>query len=162
MLRPFIVTTAAVLVLAGCGSGIGGSSCRKTRTPEKVTVTRGVWGNVNFSQGNLMPSNTCSGSITPVQREVRIHALAGPSDVVADPSSPVFFTAVNTALIATVTSDSSGFFQAAVDAGSYSVFVVERGKLFANVSDGAGNLSPVTVADAPVEVPIDINDQATY
>lgn len=56
-----------------------------------------------------------------------------------------FFVTVDTQLVAKVRSGRNGFFQIELDPGTYSVFAVEDGRLFANHFDGQGNIYPVTV-----------------
>ena len=138
-------------VQGGCGDATS-PVCEHTlelppRNAARVSVTQGLWGDVWFWEGDFMP--TCpSGSVTAVGREMRIHERASLSDVV--PAGLPFFLQVNTSLVATVWSDSDGFFQAALPHGQYSVFSVEDSLLYANRFDGLGHIFPVEVKDGEV------------
>ena len=132
---------------------------------EKVTVVQGVWGNVWFWEGNHMPSpdeGDPSGTITPVEREIYITETAMISDAVAA-ADPGFYSAVNTTLIATATSDSDGFYEAALPPGSYSVFIRENGLFYADSFSGNGEIGMITVEPDQIQkYQIDITYQATF
>jgi len=118
-----------------------------------------MWGDVWFWEGDFMPP-CAKGTVSAVRREVRIHQLSSLSDVLG--SGP-FYRQVNTPLVATTWSDEDGFFQAAVPAGIYSVFVVEDSLLYANSFDGHMNIFPVKVdSDLVTPVLFNISYRATY
>jgi len=114
------------------------------RNGDRVSIKQGVWGDVWFWQGDFMP--ICeTGTVRSVGREVRIHAPTTSQDVVRS-AAATFYSKVNTPLIATVWSDSDGFFQAALPAGTYSIFVVEQDSLlYANRFDSQGRIYPIEV-----------------
>ena len=140
----------------------------QTSLPEnddKVTTAQGVWGNVWFWEGDHMPSadeDSPSGTITPVQREVYIYETTTGSDV-TETQDPCFYSEINTALVATASSDADGFYQLSLLPGSYSVFVKENDLYYANVFNGNGEIGVITVAENQVQkYQIDITYQATF
>lgn len=111
----------------------------------KVNITNGVWGTVSFIEGNCMPvidPSVCKHC--PVIRKLRIYQYTLRSQATASGNSPVFFDSFNSQLIREITTDAQGFFQADIPAGTYSMAVVEDGKLYANGGDGAGGIHPFT------------------
>ncbi len=157
--KTFLVLLAFTVL--GCGDST--SPCHSDlafppKHPERVTVSQGVWGLVAFWEGDFMP-HCLSGTITPVGREMRIHALTRPDQV--EGVGP-FFSEVRTPEVARVWSDADGFFQAALAPGKYSLFSVEDTALYANrLSSGA--LCPFTVSpDTVIAVTFDITWGANY
>ncbi|MFH2067219.1 MAG: carboxypeptidase regulatory-like domain-containing protein [Pseudomonadota bacterium] len=135
------------------------------RSPEKVTISQGVWGNVWFWEGNHMPTtdeNAVSGTITPVEREIYIHEATTIHDV-SSAQDYSFYSEIHTPLMATTVSDADGFFQASLQPGSYSIFVKENNLFYAALFSGTGEINPVTVGQDTVQkVQIDITYQATF
>lgn len=126
--------------------------------PERVTVPQGVWGVVAFWNGDFMPL-CASGTIFPVGREMRIHALTRHDQV--EGLGP-FFSEVRTPEVARVWSDADGFFQAALPPGEYSLFSVEDTVLYANLFSSSA-VWPFTVSpDTVISVNFDITWDATY
>lgn len=131
----------------------------------KITVSQGVYGTVHFTQGNCMPTGgldltdcrTC-----PVKRNVRIYKYSLISDAVRAANSSDFFERLNTALIAETESDANGFFQVTLQPGTYTMVVVENGKLYANSGDGQGGINPFTVGSGIKNVDMSITYKAVY
>lgn len=131
----------------------------------RVTISQGVWGQVWFWEGDFMPT-PCSGkqlhgTITAVKRELFIHE-ATTFDQVERTDSPVFFSAIFTPLIATVTSDSLGFFQITLPPGKYSFFVKEDSLFYANGVDDSHIMPVVVTADSVSKRQININYRAAF
>jgi hypothetical protein len=61
-------------------------------------------------------------------------------------NSAAFFDNFNTQLLAQADTDNTGFFQINIAPGTYTIAVVENGKLYANGRDGQGGLNPVTLS----------------
>lgn len=144
--------------LTGCDTAFeidhGEYVCPGDRLPprnhEKVTIEQGIWGDVWFWEGDFMPPCPM-GTVTAVSREMRIHELTSLDQVVVAPEShPAFYTEVSSELVATTWSDSDGFFEVELDAGTYSVFAIEGSLYFANGYDGHGNIWPVEVIEGEV------------
>ena len=113
---------------------------------EKITITEGIWGTIVQREGNCRPpiQNTCK--IFPVEREIWVYEYARrDKDAFRLEGSFKFFIKVNTELIAKTTSDEEGFFELALKPGKYSVFVLEKGLLYASISDGQGGIMPISV-----------------
>ncbi|HLP37035.1 hypothetical protein [Lacibacter sp.] len=131
----------------------------------KISVSQGVYGTVHFTQGNCMPAGssvltdcrTC-----PVKRKVRIYNYSLISDAVRSSNSSVFFESLNTTLIAETESDANGFFQVTLQPGTYTMVVVENGKLYANSGDGQGGINPFTVGSGIKNVDMRITYKAVY
>ncbi|AKD03502.1 hypothetical protein POKO110462_06080 [Pontibacter korlensis] len=111
---------------------------------DKVTITEGVAGTLTLIEGNCMPiideNSTCKEY--PVKRSIKIYPYTTIQDV--EQHDQKYYT-INARPILTVSSDAEGFYQAKLPAGTYSVFVVEDGKLYANGIDGQGGINPVLV-----------------
>lgn len=96
-----------------------------------------------------------------MRRTIEIHAAT--IDGVAGAAGETFWTSVPTPLIATVTSGDDGWFEVAVPPGTYSLFVRESGRLYANGTNGDGIITAVeVVAGAVARTRLDINYKASY
>ena len=130
------------------------------RNYEKVSIRQGIWGNIWFWKGDFMPVGR--GEICQVKRAVYINELATIAEAERVDYSP-FYSRVNTELIATGESGEDGFFQIELESGTYSVFVMEDGYLYANSYGSGGEISPVIVeGDSISEVHINITSEATF
>lgn len=164
---PQVSYFAALMVLAfGCTNMPGPRGPRDepscSRRSPKPKITEGITGVVCFSQGNFMPgSSRRGGVIEPVRRTIEIHA--GTIDGVAAAAGQTFWTSVPTPLIATVTSGDDGWFEVAVPPGTYSLFVRESGRLYANGTNGDGIITAVeVVAGTVARTRLDIRYKASY
>jgi hypothetical protein len=81
--------------------------------------------------------------------------------VTTDPYK-VFFDSFNTQLVTQVDTDENGFFQVNIPAGHYSIVIVENGKLYANVRDGQGGLSPFPLTDGVKNLNLYMTYKATF
>ena len=100
--------------------------------------------------------------ITPVIREIYIYEPT--DDSMVEPSNVgTFFTSINSTLIATIQSDSDGFFQVSLTPGKYSFFVKEDTLFYANRWDGDGHiLSAIVTENSVTKNQIDITYKAVY
>jgi len=123
---------------------------------KKVSITDGVWGTLVQKEGNWMPIAVPDGEdfpsrddqkIFPVQRNIAIYEYTTMDEMNGYP--PLYDT-IHTKLITTTTCDKEGFFEVELKSGKYSVFVKEKGKLYANGVDGQGGISPVTIESSKV------------
>jgi hypothetical protein len=122
-----------------------------------------VW----FWKGNFDPSYGCGwGKVRPVERLILIHDIAFWPDDVAISHSPVregFFTDVHTPAVDSVCSDSEGFFEIALPAGKYSLFVREGSLSHARNWAPNRAIGLVEVPEAGVHrVQIDITYKAAF
>jgi putative lipoprotein (rSAM/lipoprotein system) len=113
----------------------------------KITVKEGLFGTLIKAEGNCMPvigpGSTCKRY--PVKRTIHVYEYTKTSQA---ESKFTFFSNMQTKLVSTVECDEDGFFEAALPPGKYSVFVEENDSLYANSFDGAGGISPVTIAQS--------------
>ena len=155
-----VAVLAAIVLVLGCSSRDCdcpcGPSCNPGYPPDnsgKVTITQGIWGDVWFWRGSFMP-NSHNGTITAVAREMRIHEITRLDQVDQFPYTATFYTAIHTALVATVHSDEAGFFQVELPPGRYSLFSVEDvlgdTLFYANEFDLDLNICPVLVEEGKV------------
>lgn len=132
---------------------------------KRVTISQGVWGNVQFWEGDFMPSigSKPRGKITPVVREIYIHEAARHSDVVYSSTNAVFIKQIKTKLVKKISSDKMGFFQTKLEPGIYSFFVKEDSLYFASETSGDGYLMAAGVKENTVSKrQININYKAVY
>jgi len=127
-------------------------------------ITEGITGVVCFWKGDFMPGDGARrGVIEPVRRTIEIHAATLTGDAVAAADPGPFWTSVSTPLIATVTSGDDGWFEVAVPPGTYSLFVRESGRLYANGVNGDDIITAIEVVGGAVSrTQFDINYEATY
>ncbi len=132
---------------------------------KKVTITTGVWGTVSNIEGDCMPTvPTCSSCCRncPVQRTVKIYQYTLVGDGVTTDPSKVFFDSFNTQLVTQVDTDDNDFFQVNLQAGHYSIVIVENGKLYANIRDGEGGLSPIILTSGAQNLNLFMTYKATF
>ena len=134
-------------------------------TRDQVTISQGAWGNVWFWEGDFMPTTNpggSSGRISPVVRTVYVYELTNIQQVDQVPYTP-FYRAIYTNLVDSVQSNSTGFFQVAMDTGRYSFFIREDSLYYANGFDGYSNILPAKIKkDSVSKVQIDITYLATF
>lgn len=142
---------AAILLVA--------SSCMMKKNSN--AITQGISGQITFAEGNMMPGPGKKDAPTGVQRKVYIYAVAKPADAVGE--APLY-KSIRTALIATVKSDTAGFYTCSLKPGKYSIFTEEEGpQYFSGLSNEKAELSPVEVQPGKVSVyNILVNYKAVY
>lgn len=129
---------------------------------KKVTIISGIWGTVSDMEGDCMPglTNTCKNC--PVQRTIKIYQYTLQANATPSNNSSVLFDSFNSPLIAEVDADTSGFFQANIPSGHYSIAVVQNGKLYANSLDGLGGLNPFTFTSGRQNINIVMANTAAF
>jgi len=149
-----------ILALAGCSL----ERAEGPGAPVPAPIQQGISGTVEFWEGDFMPTaypQVPGGTVTSVVREVRIHEAARMYDVTF--SSPGgFFSEIRTPLVASVESADDGQFAVNLPAGTYSLFVVEDGRFYANRMSQEF-IQPVTVDRGKVAlIRLKIDYLATY
>lgn len=125
---------------------------------DKVTITTGIYGTLTVTEGNCMPmggggkNNSCIKY--PVRRKIRVYEYTQQKDV--EGWAP-FFKKVNRRLIATSFTDDEGFFQLQLPPSQYSIFIEEKGNLYASGDDGTGGINPVTVSSGVEEINLNLS-----
>ena len=147
-LKAFFLTlvTGIIVLLQSCElmNGIGPPPAVPDSTP---SIRQGVYGHVEFWEGDFMPTYPPSshrGTIRPVVRTFVVYT-ATRFDSVAHVGYSAFYSDIYTRRVATTTSNTLGFFQVELPPGKYSFFVIEDSLFYANGGDGEGFLCPVTV-----------------
>jgi hypothetical protein len=151
-----------------------GVSCKSSQKgkglpiiPEKIRkVQQGIRGMVFELVGNQMPSPTNDLSKknvgNPYPTTVFFYEPTNISQVISVNQGPLY-NIINTKLVSTVKTDSTGAFIAALPVGSYSVFVQVDKLFFANNFDISNNISLVRVeANKLTEIKIQVNNNASY
>jgi hypothetical protein len=137
------VALVAVMVVGGCDQSTVIEGISNDTIP---TIRQGVYGYVEFWEGDFMPTwppGTSRGTITPVPRQIVVH-LPTRFDSAQQVDYSGFYSRIFTPRVAVTRSNARGFFQVELPVGSYSFFVVENSLFYANGGDGQGHLWPVT------------------
>ena len=97
-----------------------------------------------------------------LKTQVFIHEVTSLSQV--KPSeTPGLYSLINTPLIASTTSDSTGFFTISLEPGSYSVFVKYQDGFYANWFNEKNQVAPVVVTEgAFTKINLKVSIGATY
>ena len=96
----------------------------------------------------------------PVKCEIAIYYLTDVNEV---KSNGTYFTGIKTVCVAKTSSNAKGYFEVALPAEQYSVFVVEKEGLYANSFNGKGNINVVEVLpDSLVRKDIYISNKAAF
>lgn len=151
-----------------------GFSCKSTnkasQTPTEISkqpiILQGIKGNVQLITGNQMPSPNNTGSpkngANPYPTTVFFYEPTNINQVIRVNQGPLY-NIINTKLVSTVKTDSTGAFIANLPIGTYSVFVQVDKLFFANNFDIRNNISLVTVeANKLTEINILVNNNASY
>jgi len=129
----------------------------------EMKMKQGVYGDVYWVQGNMMPSpdEPRANQGRPIERQINIYKVATFKEV--EGQAPLF-TKINTELFKTVKSNSKGFYQCELPPGKYSIFTVEeKNSYFANTFNGEGEINTVEItAGQKVKLDININYKAAY
>jgi len=118
---------------------------------EKVSIEEGLAGTVIFTEGNCMPGVVDEEGVEgrclryPVNRVVHIHEYTHRSETKHLQGG--FHINVETELVSKVEADTEGFFEVALPPGEYSLFIAEKGILYANLWNGKGYIQPATVTE---------------
>ncbi len=162
-----------ILFLVFCIS-VATFSCKVSKQQKKVentpaslpNVKQGVRGLVLQATGNQMPSPNNSGQKknagNPYPTTVFFYEPTNINQVIRVNQGPLY-NIINTKLISTVKTDSTGAFIADLPIGTYSIFVQVDKLFFANNFDIRNNISLVSVeANKVAEIKIIVNNNANY
>lgn len=129
----------------------------------RATIPQGAYGVVTFTEGNCMPGFGASSCFTcPVKRVVRFYEYTTTGEAVYNTPINGFFNSFSTRLIAETETDMHGFYQVTLSPGTYTMVIVENGKLFSRLFDDRGGIHPVTITSGKNKLNFEINYKATY
>lgn len=127
------------------------------------TVTQGIVGEVTEITGNQMPMvGAPMPTPKPLKTTVYIYDSTHLSKVQQIGTSPLFLR-VNTRLVQKLDTNEAGQFSVALEAGTYSVFVLKGGAFFANQFDEKNNIGICRVeVGKQTRLQISVNVDASY
>jgi len=144
------------IIVIGCCLLVVFGSCRTQRATagEKAPsgadtaacpAGEGIRGMVRVVSGNQMPApGVKRGPLRGVRSTVYVFELTNINQVTRQGQSP-YYQSVQTRLLATVDTDSTGHFLICLPAGRYSLFTRKNGMYYASRRDVDNNIAPVEV-----------------
>jgi hypothetical protein len=149
----FFLFSASLLIMA----------CSSVKKGNSSTVMQGITGFITETRGNQMPMKDAPPrSPGGILTTVFVYESTNLTQVSRIGTSPVY-TAVNTKLVASVDTDSSGAFTVALPAGSYSLFVKQGKQLYANLFDTNNNIALFTVEEGKLTTArLSVNSRASF
>ncbi len=155
---PILVSLTGILL------GLLFISCSRKENDEiqrSPTITRGVYGQVLERYGDWQPlydPNDNSRGYRPLVREVYVYEYTKIQDFEGIYYCNYPADKMPKPLVTTTTSEEDGFYQIPLEPGTYSLFVLEEGCMYANGGDSYGGIQPVTiVADTVLRTDLVIN-----
>ena len=115
------------------------SACKK-----EPSITQGVYGTVIERYGDWMPGSTADHGERPIACDVYVYEYTMLSDF-GGSVSVHYPDAMPKPFVTKTTSDSKGFYEINLAPGTYSIFLLEDGKLHANGCDDYGGINPITI-----------------
>ena len=108
-----------------------------------------IYGNVVERYGDWMPGANAIHGERPIVRDVYVYEYTKLSDfdsVTRHMCSTHFpISSMPKQLVATATPDTTGFYVIPLTPGTYSVFLLDEGRMYWHTGDGWGGMCPVTV-----------------
>ena len=146
----FIIALLCVITLM--------TSCKKD-----PSITQGVYGTVIERYGDWMPGSTADHGERPITCEVYVYEYTMLSDFGDGISVNYSIDARPKPFVAKTTSNAKGFYEINLAPGTYSIFLLDDGKLKAgNGLDDVGGITPVTInSDEKIELQL-VLDHAVY
>lgn len=144
-------------------------SCEKKQDEEMAstipTITEGIYGIVVERYGDWMPvggEDYSRGGERPIKRSIFVYEYTRISDF-----DSLYFTEfpmdkMPKTLVDIGQSGSNGFYEISLKPGIYSIFIEDKGKLWANGGDGYGGINPVVISDDSVVLINLVLDHAVY
>ena len=125
-------------------------SCAGSQKSQQSAIEQGISGYILQEKGNRMPSPDKPVS-TPqgLKTLVFIHPVTDVTQLTRL-AIPGLYQAVNTAAVASATTDSTGYFSVSLPPGSYSVFVKYGDGIYANWFNEKNQVSPVEVLEQKI------------
>lgn len=158
-MKKYFITIASVFLLI--------TSCKTQKNITHQQLKQGVEGYVQEYAGNFMPMLNrnhppSTPQPKPLATTVYIYEATDLKKVIQINQSPSYST-INTKLIATAQSDSTGYFKVNLPIGKYSLFIKQNGNFYANSFDEKNNIALVVVNENVfTNVTIKADANATY
>jgi len=126
-------------------------------------ITQGINGTITAALGNQMPMKDAPPRVPRgIMATILVYEPTNLSQVSRSGSSPVY-TAINTRLVASVDTDSSGVFAVSLPAGSYSLFIKQGKQFYANLFDANNNIALFTVEEGKLtKANLNISSKASF
>ena len=117
-----------------------------TACKKEPSITQGVYGTVIERYGDWMPGSTADHGDRPVACDVYVYEYTMLSDFDGVYSVHIPLDAMPKPLVAKTTSNSKGFYEINLAPGTYSILLLDDGKLEAGSGwDAYGGISPITI-----------------
>jgi hypothetical protein len=106
----------------------------------------GIEGMVFSPSGNQMPSpHRKPGARKGIRSTIYIFMLTGSDQVTRLDGSPYYYSAIKTRMVRQADTDSNGYFNLLLPAGTYSIFTKKGDLFYASRRDDKNNIAPVEV-----------------
>jgi len=146
ILKIIVIGCCLLGVFGSCrtqGAAVGGKAPSGADTA--CPAGQGIEGMVRVVSGNQMPApGRKRGPLKGVRSTVYVFELTNINQVVRQGQSP-YYQSIQTRLVATVDTDSTGHFVVCLPAGHYSLFTKKNGMYYASRRDVDNNIAPVEV-----------------
>jgi hypothetical protein len=138
-------------------------ACSSVKKVKSSVIKQGITGFVTEMTGNQMPMKGAPPAVPKaVMTTVFVYEPTNITEVARIGTSPVY-TAIDTKLVASVQTDSTGAFTIALPVGSYSLFVGQGKRFYANLFDTENNIALFTVEeDKLTRANLSVNSSANY
>lgn len=138
-------------------------SCSTAKIKASKTKLQGISGFVYEAKGNHMPMKGApENKPKSLQTTVLIYEPTNISNT--EPNTPTtVYTLIHTKRVASVNTDSTGYFKIELPVGKYSLFIKQGNQFFANMYDQFNNIALFEVLPAQfTEVKLTVNIAAAY
>lgn len=138
-------------------------ACSSVKKTNSSAISQGFTGQITELTGNQMPMKGAPPSVPKgIATTVLIYEPTNINQVKRLGTSATY-TAIETKLVASVDTDSTGKFAVALPAGSYSVFVKQGTQFYANLFDTNNNIALFTVEEGKLtEVKLTVSSKASF
>lgn len=149
----FFLLSTAILIMA----------CSSVQKANSSSIVQGINGSVTLSTGNQMPMKDApQREPRGIKATVLVYEPTNITQTRRIGTTPVY-TAINTKLVASVETDSTGAFIVALPVGSYSLFVKQGDQFYANLFDVNNNIALFTVEEGKLtKARLSVNNKASY
>lgn len=138
-------------------------SCTSSKMNKIVQLDQGISGTILEARGNRMPMKGVEAQpLKGIRSRVLIYDSTHLSQTTRSAASGLY-TLINTRLVASVETDSTGKFSISLPAGKYSLFIKQGENFFANLFDQYNNIALFEVVQGRfTDAKLTLNIGATY